>query len=130
MTNDAFYNAYTSNFNTKKEVLNEMEKVLQQSDNSDESDLIITTEYVIQTDNGKRETFYWKDLDPNSRYLTDQKDRTSIIARLRIGNTITYGVVIAKRNKKKLESSFVVTFPQKKDAQIMQALCFRMAELQ
>ena len=131
ISNDTFYNAYTENYSTKEEVLNEMEKIVEREYNRANSDLEITTEYITNITEGKRETFFWKDLDPNSRYLTSVKDRTSTIMRIRFGKMVVYGLAIAKRSKvKKEEHAFAILFPQKEDAQTMQALCFRMAELQ
>ncbi|MCK5096669.1 MAG: hypothetical protein KAR45_01120, partial [Desulfobacteraceae bacterium] len=60
ISNDTFYNAYTENYSTKEEVLNEMEKIVEREYNRANSDLEITTEYITNITEGKRETFFWK----------------------------------------------------------------------
>jgi len=57
-------------------------------------------------------------------------DRTSMIMKGQLFKYVIYTVIVCKRKNEKVESSFVASFPLKEDTETMQALCFRMAELQ
>ncbi len=121
ITNDNFYQSCTIDLHTKEDVVNEMKTISKRMWKYDQWHLFITTKMVTASLKDEKKIFYWKDLEPRSN------DSFNEIIRMRIGYRVVYAIGL---NTKETDNDFAFIFLTKTDAEIMQALLFKMAELQ